>query len=180
MAFISVKYLLIGLILGLVVACGYVAVRYVMSSKLRTVGELESGFDFNVLGCVTAQNKSKLFRNSYDAYTNEEQVELIAANVKVLMERQGKQKLFLTGDSTTERCRDAVEQIAKSLNEKGLTCTTGASVAYDVDSIHKIAAADAVVLVEQIDVSRYDAIKKEKELCAECKIPVLGCVSVIG
>ena len=180
MAFISVKYLLIGLILGLVVACGYIAVRYVMSSKLRTVGDLESGFGLTVLGCVTEQNKSKLFRSSYDAYSKEEQVELIAANVKVLMERQDKQKVFLTGDSATERCREVIELVAQSLNDKGLTCTTGASVAYDVDSINKIADADAVVLVEQIDVSRYDAIKKEKELCAECKIPVLGCAAIEG
>ena len=174
MAFINMKYLLIGLVLGLVVGCGYIAIRYVLSSKLRTAQDLEHGFGITVLGCVAEQNSSKRVG------TKEDQIGVIVANVKLIMERQGKQKVFLTGGSATERCCGVIDAIAQGLKDQGMDCAVGVSVVNDVDSISKVADADAVVLVEEIDVSGYETIKKEKELCEQCKIPVLGSVVLVA
>ena len=179
MGFLSVKYMAIGLILGLFVGCGWIAIRYIMQNKLRVADDLTSVYGLPVIGQISGEKKkAKWFQSPYDAYTNEEQLDLIAANVKVLMERQEKHKVFLTGDSGSERCRNMTQQLASRLNAQGLQCGAGQSVAYDLGSISRINEAEAVVLVEQIDVSRYELIGKEKELCANCWIPVLGSVVV--
>ena len=179
MSFISVKYILIGLILGAFLGCLWIAIRYIMQNKLRVADDLANVYGLTVLGQISGEKKkAKWFQSPYDSYTKEEQLDLIAANVKVLMERQEKNKVFLTGDSSSERCRNMTEQLAARLNAQGLQCTAGQSVAYDLGSISEINETEAVVLVEQIDVSRYELIGKEKELCANCGIPVLGGVVV--
>ena len=175
MELISVKFIFIGLFLGLAVGGGWTALRYIISSRLRVSGDLPEMFELPVVGCISGEEKrAKWFQRPYDAYTNQQQIELIAANVGVLMEQQEKRSVFLTGDSSTDRCLTMTNTIAECLRKKGLDCKIGTSIAYDVTSVAVVPNVDAVILVEQIDVSRYEMIGREQELCERCGVPVLG------
>ncbi len=130
-----------------------------------------------MIGCISGEKlRAKWFRRPYDAYTNAQQIELIAANVEAQMAQQEKNSLLLTGDSNTERCQSMMGAIAQQLKAKGLDCRVGPSIAYDVASVSMVCEADAVLLVEQIDVSRYETIGQEKAICERCGVSVLGSV----
>ncbi len=177
MEFISVKFILIGLALGLFVGAGWIGVRYIMSARLRVGTDITEIYGLSVVGYISGEKlRAKWFQRPYDACTNAQQIELIAANVAAQMAQQKKNSLFLTGDSDTERCQSMTGAIAQQLKAKGLDCRVGPSIAYDVASVSGACDADAVLLVEQINVSRYETIGQEKAICERCGVSVLGSV----
>lgn len=179
MVLISVKFIVIGLIVGLVVGCGWIGLKYIMSACIRVGDDIVSVYGLSVLGNISGgAKKSKWFRKPYDTLTTEEQLAVTVANIKVIMKHEGKQTVFLTSDATTDRCKEICNALRDGLCAQGISCRVEESITGVLDSMQDGTETEAVVLVEQIDVSRYEMIGKEIELCNKCSVPVLGAVVV--
>lgn len=177
--YVNLKYIVLGVALGLCVAGGWIVLRYILAEKLRVAGELEKGYGLSVLGHITGNMKKiPLFRQPYEAFTEEEQLQMITAGVQITAEKENMQSVFVTGTALTEECQKFIGKISESVNAKGVACAYGKSIIYDPESAEKMAAAGGVVLVEQMGVSRFDEIAREKEMCHKYHIPVIGCVVV--
>ena len=64
------------------------------------------------------------------------------------------------------------------LNEKGVECTKGMPAFSGVEDMKNADNSGAVVLMEQINVSKYDDIEKELTSCGQYGIPIIGSIAI--
>lgn len=178
--YVSLKYICLGMLCGIFFACALIGVKYVLSVKLRVPEDIEDSFALHVIGNITNQQikRPEIFKKAYHNLSEDEQIQLILSEIQVSAEKENMENVFITSASVTERSKQICREICNAVNEKGISCTVGKSMVYDPQTIKQAACSDGVVLVEQIDESRYDEIAKEKELCSKYHVPIIGCVVV--
>ena len=177
---INLKFIILGIALGLVFPCGCIFLKYLLSSKIRVPEEVENVFGLTVLGHITDQTAKcpTIFKKYYHHLTSEEQMKLIVSEIHVIAEKEELKKIFITTSAMTERSKCICEEISRAVNEIGVECSFEKSVLFDPQAVKTMANADGVIFVEQIDISRYEEIAKEKEISIQSHIKSLGVVVV--
>lgn len=178
--YVNIKYLLMGLVLGAIVACGWITLKYMLSAKLRVTEDITETFGMNVLGNVAENGRKipKLFRKPYHDVPMEKQLQVIASRIQIVAEKEKMTRIFVTGSVMTNYLKETCEKLSKILESDGMVCSVGDSVLYDPMEIKRMADADGVVFVEQIDISRYDEIAEEKKISERMHMEIVGCVVV--
>lgn len=178
--YVSLKYICLGILCAVFFVCAWIGVKYLLSVKLRVPEDIEVGFGLHLIGNITDQKikRPEIFKKTYHHLSADEQIQLIVSGIQVSAEKENMGNVFITTTSVTERSKQICSEICDAVNEKGISCTVGRSMVYDPQAIKQAACSDGVVLVEQIDKSRYDEIAKEKELCSKYHVPIIGCVVV--
>lgn len=181
---VNLKYVLIGLVAGALLAAGFWTMKYVMSGKLRTADDLESMWDVKTY--TRKPLDKKLFcidKMVYDIKTsgihmfkNEELIEVLKAEIQILADKQGLRKLFITGTYLSDADRELAENLKMELTDTDILLTVGNNVLYNPASLALLADADAVLLCEQLGASSYIEISKELQACADKDVSIIGCV----
>lgn len=178
--YVSLKYICLGILCAVFFVCAWIGVKYLLSVKLRVPEDIEVGFGLHLIGNITNQKikRPEIFKKTYHHLSADEQIQLIVSGIQVSAEKENMEEVFITTTCVTERSKQICSEICDAVNEKGISCTVGKSMVYDPQAIQQAACSNGVVLVEQIDKSRYDEIAKEKELCSKYHVPIIGCVVV--
>lgn len=176
--YINFKYIIGGFLLGIICGCGWIAFIYIFGGKLRIAKDMEALYGVSVLGNLSDKKNNKLIKNSYEFLNEEERLQMIIAGIQITAKKEHMHNIFVTGTATTEKSVSACKKIRDLVEEKGLSCEMGKTVLYDPRSVEQMANADGVVFVEQISVSKYDEMTREKTLSEKYQVPVVGCVIV--
>lgn len=178
--YVNLKWIGMGAILGLFIGCIWIALVYVVCNALRVSADMEDAMGIAVLGNITDKNKKKLhiFKTRYDDFDTDKQLQMAVTKISTMMEKEKISKVFVGSTGETEKIQQVCEEIKSRLGEKNISCKEGFSLLYDTDSVKNMAEMDAAVLIEQIDVSKYDEIRKTKELSAKCHVPIMGCLVI--
>lgn len=178
--YISLKYILVGLVAGAVCACGWIALRYLLSGKLRTADDLPEGFEINTLGNVTLEKVKfpGFMKKSYYTMTKEEQLSVIISEIQVTAEKENIHRLFITSSVMNDALKEIGKAISSGLDNEHLVCSVGETALYDPEEIRSLSNADGVIFVEQIGVSKFEEIAKEKAVAGRAHTQILGCVVV--
>ncbi|MCD8053388.1 MAG: hypothetical protein LUF00_04980 [Lachnospiraceae bacterium] len=189
---LNLKYILLGLLAGAFLAIAWYGLRYILSPRLRVSGDMKDVYDVRVLGELTGTQGRSSSRNALDRrilslfysgageLSEEERLRMICADVRITAEKASMKRIYLTGTGSAERMEEAARQISEKLQGEIESVCYGKSVVMDPESLEALAASDGVVLVEQIDSSRYDDVKRECELCALNHVSVIGSVVLNG
>ena len=191
-ATVSMKHIVIGAIVGVILACGIIFVLYLFAAKLRNSEEIKTLYSIKVLGCVdgTKFQKKKLFgfvdaiikkleNGNKKTLTYDQEIQMICANVVLDCQKQGTKEVFLTSSTEETLPKEVVEIIVSKCKEKDICVTTGTAITYDAKALENAAKIGHVVFIEKERVSFYDELYSEIALCQEHGIHVAGMV-VIG
>lgn len=180
--YVRLKWLLVGAFAGILCACGWITLKYMLAKQLRTAGDMEEMYGLTVLGCITDKDKKKMqiFQNGYDVLDTESQLNMIATKIQLVADKEKYNRIFVGGAVLSEQTTEICEKLVEKLNKASLNGCSGRSLLYDENTIREMAESDAVVFVEQIDVSQYSDIKQEKEIIERCHRPIIGCIVVEG
>lgn len=182
MQILKIKYLLVGLVLGICVPCGVIAVPYVLGGKVHTVGDLAAVGKLFVFGTICDEQKRKsagekkinaLFGKTEDMDINQ-RVQHVVTGITLAAEKESIQSVFVTGSCELP----LISRLMTELGSKGIQCSCGGFVADDTTSLKSMADADGIVIVEAMDKSSLLDIQREIDICKKMQIPVLGCVIV--
>lgn len=185
--YISVKYIILGLVVGAFLVCCWVGIRYLFTSRIRVVEDLETAFGIPVFGTVKSKRRKssswvdKLIYTVFcgkDNFSEQDYIRMISAGVRIAAQKRKIQNLFITGTCTEEDVQKLVKELEERLKKDITTVQTGISVIVDPESLEKLSEAEAVVVVEKIGGSRYNDVKNELEKCSINCVPVLGCVVI--
>jgi len=189
---ISVKHLIIGIVVGIVLACALIFALYLFAPALRNAAEVKTLYGVKILGCVddTAFGKKKLFgcidkfivklqNGRKKTLSFEQEVQMICANIALDCKQNGKNEVFFTSSTEEVLPKEVWKAIEDKCEEKGIRVTNGASVSYDAEALELLAGIGNVVFVEKKHVSLYDELYNEVALCKEHGINILGMV-VLG
>ena len=185
---ISVSKFVIGGILGAVLACIFVLLKYLFSGSLRSEEEIKTLYHSNILGTIRSSMKGK--HNKIDRWyagarygkagklSLETEIELICANLKIICKTSGNQKVYLTGSNLSEIPAGIIEKLVTECQTNGLTLIAGKEINYYAKALEEMAETGQVVLIEAMRKSRYKEMYQEVISCREHQLPVLGTIVV--
>ena len=177
------KWILIGFILGaLLAAVGYGFV-YILSRKLHLPEESEVYLGIPLLGSVICKKADRkgldrfffnLFKGRKRNFSKEESIELACAKLNALSVKNNVKQVFLSDVVMNAASETVSEELKKVLAVAGLSAVYGKAAVYHADSVQKMALCEGAVLLLGTDVSSYEEIQKEKELCLRNGVRILG------
>jgi len=189
-ATVDLKQVVIGAILGAVLAIVYLFVAYLLTGKLRTANEVEKLYSVKLLGTLedTEQKKKAfvgvdkmIYRLRHLGTKNvskEEQVKLAAASVAILCQKKEVNTVYVSSSKLDAISTKVLEALRAELERKGITLQLGADILSDADALLAAAKIGNIVLVEKESKSAYKGILKCVQVCDNNHIDVLGMVVI--
>ncbi len=176
------KYIIIGFLAGGFVAAFCVCGVFVLNDKVTSDKEIKNRFAVKSLGVFSREPKRRAFDfidrwlrhlEGTDVVCPEDSVyEMIVTNIQNYAGE--KRMLFLTGFASPGRLEQVAGRLEKEL--PGYVFKTDGNVVANASARRTMAECEAVVLVEEIGVSRYSGIQKELEIVGSLKMDVVGMV----
>lgn len=155
------KFGLIGLLAGIFISAGIYVLMYVMGPKIATVTQFEANYPkVRLLG-----SKDNMITVNVSNYAGQSKAE--GKDIK---------KILVIGGIGGEALTEKTEMLSKALKEYEFI--TAEDVVMDSDSREKLLSCDAIVMIEQKGVSRYDYISQELELIGNMKKTLIGAAVV--
>lgn len=124
---INKKYILVGLILGIFAGCGYVAVMYVFSSKLRKIDDLELVHGIPTLAAIKSQGTKKKLLGGIDKLVyrifngkeqNQDALEDVCINIKTIAQKNQLNKIYLVSSCKSERIASFMQSICEKMSSE--------------------------------------------------------------
>lgn len=175
-----IKYLVLGVFMGIFLSAGFYGVRYLFSNVVRTDRELKERFGFQLLGAFSAPDRKGFFSFIDRLLERMEGIRVkpanavvcqcIAANITNLA--KDKKNLLLTGTVSAEELDSLAKNVAPDLKDIKLQVMDNMN--RNPETIKQLTQCDGVILVEKRNVSKYDEIQVEQELTMAMEIPVVG------
>ena len=177
----AVKYSVLGGVLGGFMVVFIICVLFLMSDKLYSPKELRNRYRVKILGTLPISGKKK--PNFIDAWLNrlegradgkatDTEYELIAANIKNYT--AAVKTLLVSGGASAEYLTQTAEQLKKQLPD--MQVILGGNMLQNADTILKLPECDGVVLVEQCQMSTYQAVELEIEKICDLNKEVVGAI----
>ena len=189
-AFISMKQVVFGMVLGAVLSVVYIFLAYILCGTLRLPGEVEKLYGMGMLGTVREEGKKKSVFAPIDSliwnleYRKEkrgsiaEELELAAASIYIQCQKYGYNTVYISGSCISKIAAETLEGLKKVLAVHGLSVEIGENVSENAESLLAAAKAGNVLLVEKKRESAYKNILKCVQTCGTNHIQVLGSVIV--
>lgn len=188
--YISMKYILIGLLAGMFLAVCWYAVIYIMTQTVKDVDEVKIITNLPVFGTVLRSNengKRKIVDRWIDSWfvhdkkseNNELLLTRISHEVAMLAGQKDKKCLLIACSGNDQNVKKQADSLVEKLRELGMNVTSTDSLVSDnTEVLKQLESADSAVFVEQLMKSERDQIREAVELCRRCQVEVLGSVIV--
>lgn len=188
--YISMKYILIGLLVGMFLAVCWYAVIYIMTQTVKDVDEVKIITNLPVFGTVLRSNdngKRKIvdrwidswFAHNKKSENNELLLTRISHEVAMLAGQKDKRNLLVACSESDQNLKKQADSLVEKLRELGMNVTSTDSLVSDnTEVLKQLESADSAVFVEQLMKSERNQIREAVELCRRCQVEVLGSVIV--
>ena len=181
---ISKKYVAVGALGGIILACLFIVICYVMRGTINKAEDLQYLYNIRILGEMNMKDRKNVFLSLWNkligrrekVLTLDEQIALLKTNLRLACEKEQIHKLLISGcdGKTLEYLQDAFG----NLEEDGLHLEYVQDLFDSPQSLGKLAEFNDVVFVEFIRKSQYSDIIKQIKICSEQQVTVLGAVVV--
>nr|WP_297863572.1 hypothetical protein [uncultured Acetatifactor sp.] len=177
-----VKYAVLGFFLGAFGIVFLYGITYILNDKIRGDRELRERYGYYLLGTVPKVQK-KRFLSGIDSFfqkledgtgqaAEEEAYGIISANIRNLASENS--TILVTGTVESGKLKTLIDRIMTQI--EGVVFVEGADMNVTASTLERLATCDAVILVEERDVSRRARIHREQESIAALKKTVVGYV----
>lgn len=188
---LSVKMLILGFIVGVFLACVWIVLEVLFTSKIQESKEISDLFGVRMIGELHSENPKKKFLGMIDSailkmknrnkkqLTREQQFKIICSNIEIACKKAGVDKVYLTGSEIEKLDSQWVSEIKKLLAVAGITASNGENISYDAKSLKEIAETGYVVFVEQVGSSLYNEVEREVRTALENGIEIVGSIVIV-
>lgn len=186
---VSVKFIVIGFILGVFLVCGVVFVKAVISGKLTLAEELESVFGISLIGSVVAGKKRKRFLQFIDnallkiknrnqkELTDEKRMEFAITSVVIKCEQLETKKLCLSGTEIDKIDETLISDLKEKLSAEGIEVDVIDDIYYDGKALKKCVDCGYVLFVEKVGTSIYEEINNQVNKAKEYDLNIIGAIA---
>lgn len=158
---IQPKWIVIGAVLGALLACVCIAFPYLASGKLRTAKDLELAFGVPVLASVDKAGEAEL--------------DVISSGIAELF-RSGEYASTLLFSNAKAPDEAICTGVAEKLEKVGISVSKLCAGAGEAELVRNMSAANAAILLEKVGKSKYTDIREAIEKCRAYGVQVLGCI----
>lgn len=188
--YISMKYILIGLLAGMFLAVCWYAVIYIMTQTVKDVDEVKIITNLPVFGTVLRSNDNgkrnvidrwidSWFAHDKKSENNDLLLTRISHEVAMLAGQKDKKCLLIACSGSDQNVKKQADSLVEKLRKLGMNVTsTDGLVSDNTEVLKQLESADSAVFVEQLMKSERNQIREAVELCRRCQVEVLGSVIV--
>lgn len=162
---ILIKYVLLGIIFGIVIAFAAILLRYIFGDRIQSERDLRD-LHLNVLG--TYKNGKgytpDLTRSMMD-------VELLAGERKAA-------GLFLNMLSADEQSKKVAEDYKTAMEAAHITGMIGSDVYSNAESLRQMMESGFCILIIEAGKASYKDVEQQIQICTRFKVEIMGCILV--
>lgn len=188
--YISMKYILIGFLVGMFLAVCWYAVVYIMTQTVKDVDEVKIITNLPVFGTVLRNNENgkrnmidrwidSWFAHDKKSENNDLLLTRISHEVAMLAGQKDKKCLLIACSGSDQNVKKQADSLVEKLRKLGMNvASTDGLVSDNTEVLKQLESADSAVFVEQLMKSERNQIREAVELCRRCQVEVLGSVIV--
>ena len=177
------KYLLIGFLLGGVLACGVVVVRFLLDVMVYSASELNRSTGLPVLGALASDRTKKAGKLDAKLYQMEGRpngsadAEMLCLMAQTIRSRAPEAKnILVTGDLPADQLEALAAALQATEPLRSQSVTAAESILKAAATVPHVVAADAIVLAADCTVTRTDAVREQNEKIVRLGKQILGCI----
>ncbi|MBR2553801.1 MAG: hypothetical protein IKE94_02960 [Aeriscardovia sp.] len=184
------KYIIVGALLGLILAAIVIIIKYIATSTIKTSKEIEENFGLQLLGSFEGNDpfyrnrKTKLdrwLRNKRNRkkgrISADEMAELIATKIKIEAEKKGLHHICLALDGKMSDNTGFLDAMIQKVGDDP-SIKVIRNILEQPDDLAGMSEMDGIVLIEQTNRSDYDDLKNICALCRNYQVNVIGSIVV--
>lgn len=186
--YFNIKYIIAGLMLGLICAVVWYLLRYIFNQCLLEAWEMEDYYGVRVLELFDdpfVNNKNRFFEKiihhvfkTRHSINEERKIQMVCAYIQIAIEKYNMTHVHLTSAWDTEAIKLIKDKIVQNMDCDSIKITMGDSVISDSNSLKEMVNSDGVVLIEQVRKSDFKDIGKEINVCKDYKKTIIGAVVI--
>ena len=178
-----VKYLLIGFLLGGVLACGVIVVKFLMAGMVYSASELHRSTGLPVLGALASDRTKKA--GKLDAKLNKMEgrpdgssdAEMLCLMAQTIRSRAPEAKnILVTGDLPADQLDALAAALQATEALHGQSVTAAESILKAAATVPHVVAADAIVLAADCTITHTNTVREQNEKIVRLGKSILGCV----
>ena len=158
---VSKKLVVICFLLGGIIVCSSIALKYIFSASLRTADDLPATFGVSLIAEIEDSGTP-----GGDCF---------CADVILTSKNKNYSSVFIA-ELFPEGDAEQLRNLAGNISASGLSCVS--APVSDVANLHKLAASEACILAARIDVTKYKDISSFLEQAERFGVPVMGAVVI--
>ncbi len=178
----SMKYLILGFVVGVFFVVLWVCAKVVFSSTLQNSEELSDLYGVRLLGCIRKEEKvSKvdefllnLKNRKRKKISREASENILVSNLELACRAENIQKIFLTGTEIEHVEKAWITAFTEKMQNVGIEVVYGENVCYSAAALREAVEIGTAVLIEQSGQSIYDEISGEIKMLKEQNVRILG------
>ncbi len=179
---INVKYIIIGLMAGVVVVAIIFLLTYIAGNKIRSVNELNQVYGVELLGKIMSCEKCNTIANRKinkinKTTTIEMQLQYIADTLVNICKKDDIKTIAI--GSTLQNAEEKMLEVVKKLTNSNIKCIYVGNINNDVQAMNSAVESKNVVIVEQMNITLKCDLENEIEMCDRLSINILGMIAII-
>lgn len=178
-----VKLVVLGFLLGGVLACGVIVVRFLMEGKVYSGKELNQTTGLPLLGTLASERTKKAgkldaalnkMEGRPDGNSDEEMIRMMAVTVRSRAPEAD--SILVTGDLPAEQLNALAAALQNTDALRAQTVKAAESILQNAATVPQVTNADAIVLAADCTCSRYADVKDQTERIRRLGKNILGCI----
>lgn len=179
-----VTYTIIGALLGIILVCIWLCIKYIFSKKLKDEQDLVGRYGFYILGVFNDINAKQqdLINRLLDKWAGirrdqntEDEYRLIAAKIQMSESKQPMHHLMVTGTLPFETLQGVEAKLKSFLPAEQYEIHAAENLAYNSDVLTQVKQYE-IVLAEKKDVSDVREVEKLAEVLKVSEVHVVGAI----
>ena len=177
------KLIVLGALLGAVLACGVVVVRFLLDGMVYSASELNRSTGLPVLGALASDRTKKAGKLDAKLYQMEGRpdgsadAEMLCLMAQTIRSRAPEAKnILVTGDLPADQLEALAAALQATEPLRGQSVTAAESILKAAATVPHVVAADAIVLAADCTVTRTDAVREQNEKILRLGKQILGCI----
>lgn len=177
------KYLLIGFLLGGILACGVAVVKFLLDGMVYSASELNRSTGLPVLGALASDRTKKAGKLDAKLYQMEGRpdgsadAEMLCLMAQTIRSRAPEAKnILVTGDLPADQLEALAAALQATEPLRSQSVTAAESILKAAATVPHVVAADAIVLAADCTVTRTDAVREQNEKIVRLGKQILGCI----
>lgn len=178
----GIKYIILGGVAGVFLLAVFWGMIYLLSGKLHSESDMRDTLGIPVLGIFTKPVRKRAL-SAVDEWLEKWVIrpeklpddEVIKrAAIQLRTHTGGMKRILVTGTVSLEKLEKVQRQLADSLDVPEFA--VGEDMNRSIDTVTMVGTCDAILLVEEKEISAYQKVQKEKELADALQKPIVGCL----
>lgn len=174
------KFIVLGIVFGVFMACGIYCVIYVFANKIDEDDDTESVFGMSLIGIIPGTDYGKMLyklrhfgKRTFDF---DESINLISSQIEMLALKENITRVGVVGCGLKKNSGKAAEELTNSLKKHGIESIIIDDPLYDPSGVKMLKEIKNIIILEKIGVTYRTEVLNEKELAEKLGIKLEGIV----